>query len=126
MGDGIPRLITLGDGRALAATGLTEDDEQPCTTMTLEISGAPGNKRQILHFPNGFPGLPLYAHLFLMADGRVFFDGGRHGRDLRQEPCTIDLTHDPVQTTPVFGIDARGMRNQSASVSYRRHRINES
>jgi hypothetical protein len=110
-----PTLITLGDGRALAATGLTEDMNNP-HNMTLEIFAPGNNTWQLLHLPNGFPGLPLYAHLFLMADGRVFFDGGRMDDDLAVDPCIIDLTHNPVQMTPVFGMDGGGMRNQSASV----------
>lgn len=110
-----PTLITLGDGRALAATGLTEDLNNP-HNMTLEIYDPSNDNWQMLHLPNGFPGLPLYAHLFLMADGRVFFDGGRMDDDLPVDPCIIDLTHDPVPTNPVFGMEGGGMRNQSASV----------
>jgi hypothetical protein len=110
-----PSLIGLGDGRVLAATGLTEAPTNP-HNETLEIYSAELNKWQLLHFAPGFPALPLYAHLFLLADGRVFFDGGHMDDALLLEPCTIDLTHDPVQTTPVFGINARDMRNQSASV----------
>jgi hypothetical protein len=110
-----PTLITLGDGRALAATGLTEDMNNP-HNMTLEIYAPGNNSWQMLHLPNGFPGLPLYAHLFLMADGRVFFDGGRMDDDLVVDPCIIDLTHNPVKTIAVFGMDGGGMRNQSASV----------
>ena len=69
-----------------------------------------------MHFPAGFPGLPLYAHLFLLADGRVFFDGGRMDDELEVDPCVIDLTHEPVQTAVVGGMAGGAMRNQSASV----------
>ena len=110
-----PTLITLGDGRALAATGLTEDATNPHNN-TLELYDPVANNWQLLHFADGFPGLPLYAHLFLMADGRIFFDGGRMDDELQVDPCIIDLTHDPVHTTPVFGMEGGGMRNQSASV----------
>jgi Domain of unknown function (DUF1929) len=110
-----PSLIALADGRVLAATGLTEAPTNP-HNQTLEIYSATTNQWQLLHFAPGFPALPLYAHLFLLADGRVFFDGGHMDDALQLEPCAIDLTHDPVQTTPVFGINARDMRNQSASV----------
>jgi Domain of unknown function (DUF1929) len=110
-----PSLIALGDGRALIATGLTEDLTNPHNN-TLEIYDPAANHWHILHFGGGFPGLPLYAHLFLMADGRVVFDGGRMDDDLQVDPCIIDLTHDPVHLTPVPGMEGGGMRNQSASV----------
>jgi hypothetical protein len=52
-----PTLITLGDGRALAATGLTEDFANPHNN-TLEIYDPAGNNWHLLHFGGGFPGLP--------------------------------------------------------------------
>ena len=110
-----PSLITLGDGRALAATGLTEDATNPHNN-TIEIYDPAANTWQLFHFHDGFPGLPLYAHLFLLADGRLFFDGGRMDDELQVDPCIIDLRQHPVKTTPVFGMDGGGMRNQSASV----------
>ena len=110
-----PTLITLGDGRVLAATGLTEDFANPHNN-TLEVYNAAANTWTTLHLPNGFPGLPLYAHLFLLADGRIVFTGGRMDDDLPVDPCVIDLAHAPAQTTPVFGLTAGGMRNQAASV----------
>jgi Domain of unknown function (DUF1929)./Glyoxal oxidase N-terminus. len=110
-----PSLISLGDGRVLAATGLTEAPTNP-HNQTLEIYSAVTDQWQLLHFAADFPQLPLYAHLFLLADGRVFFDGGHMDDELLLEPCIIDLTTNPVQTTPVFGIHDRNMRNQSASV----------
>ena len=110
-----PTLITLGDGRALAATGLTEDFNNP-HNPTIEIYDLAANTWQVMHFDGGFPGLPLYAHLFLLADGRIFFDGGRMDDELQVDPCIINLAHQPVQTTNVFGMAGGGMRNQSASV----------
>jgi hypothetical protein len=114
-----PSLIALGDGRILAATGLTERHASPDDSehnQTLEIYDAATNQWALHHFPGGFPSLPLYAHLFLLGDGRVFFDGGHMDDALNLEPCVIDLTHEPLLTTPVFGINERDMRNQSASV----------
>ncbi|MCU1261004.1 MAG: hypothetical protein JWO80_3889, partial [Bryobacterales bacterium] len=110
-----PTLITLGDGHALAASGLTEDFANPHNN-TLEIYDPAANEWQVLHFAPGFPGLPLYAHLFQLADGRIFFDGGRMDDDLQVDPCVIDLTHNPVHTVPVGGLPAGGLRNQSSSV----------
>ena len=110
-----PSLITLGDGRVLAATGLTESPAS-LHNQTLEVYSAATNQWQLLHFAPGVPPLPLYAHLFLLADGRVFFDGGHMDDVLLLEPCTIDLTTNPVGTTPVPGLSQPEMRNQSASV----------
>jgi Domain of unknown function (DUF1929)/Kelch motif len=111
-----PTLITLGNGHALAASGLTEDHVLEPHNNTLELYDPAHDTWKTLHFPGDFPGLPLYAHLFQMADGRVFFNGGRMDDGLQVDPCIIDLTHDPVQTKPVFGMAGGGMRNQSASV----------
>jgi hypothetical protein len=110
-----PTVIALGDGRALAATGLTEDQAEPHNN-TLEIYDPVANAWQLRHLPDGFPGLPLYAHLFLLEDGRVLFDGGRMDDDLQVDPCILDLAHDPVQTIALQGLAGGGMRNQSASV----------
>jgi hypothetical protein len=110
-----PTLITLGDGRALAATGLTEDATNPHNN-TLEIYDPAANTWQVLHFDGAFPGLPLYAHLFQLADGRIFFDGGRMDDELQVDPCIIDFTQHPVKTIPVHGMVGGGMRNQAASV----------
>ena len=110
-----PTLITLGDGHALAATGLTEDMTNP-HNQTLDLYNPANDTWQVRHFAPGFPGLPLYAHLFLMADGRIVFDGGRMDDELPVDPCIIDLTHEPVHTIPIPGLQGAAMRNQAASV----------
>jgi hypothetical protein len=104
-----PTLITLGDGRILAASGLTEK-------KTLEIYSAAADKWDLHGFLPDFPGLPLYAHLFLLADGRILFDGGRMDDPMEVAPCLIDITKDPIQTVQVPDGTQGGMRNQSASV----------
>jgi Domain of unknown function (DUF1929)/FG-GAP-like repeat len=109
-----PTLTTLGDGRVLATTGLNEAGN--ARNQALEIYSAATNAWQQLHFTPGFPGLPLYAHLFLMRDGRIFFSGGRMDDPLQVEPCLIDLTHNPVTTAPVPDLLDPVLRNQSASV----------
>lgn len=109
-----PSLITLADGRVLAASGFTE--QFPIHNKTLEIYNPPADTWQVLHFADAFPGLPLYAHLFLLADGRVVFDGGRTDDLLPVAPCIIDITQQPLRTTVVNGLRGGGMRNQAASV----------
>jgi hypothetical protein len=110
-----PTLITLGDGRVLAATGLTEDFDEP-HNETIEIYSAATNTWELHTFFPEFPGLPLYAHLFLLADGRILFNGGRMDDELPVDPCLIDMTKQPIHTVPVPGGSGGGMRNQSASV----------
>jgi hypothetical protein len=110
-----PTLITLGDGRVLAATGLTEAFDEP-HNETIELYSAATNEWEVHEFFPEFPGLPLYAHLFQLADGRLFFDGGRMDDELPVDPCLIDLTEHPIHTAPVPGLQGGNMRNQSASV----------
>lgn len=109
-----PTLITMGDGRVLATTGLNEAGNG--YNQAAELYSAATDTWQQLHLPAGFPGLPLYAHLFLMQDGRVFFSGGRMDDPLQVEPCVLDLTQDPIGLTFVPDLLAPILRNQSASV----------
>jgi hypothetical protein len=111
-----PTLITLGDGRILAVSGLNEAGDGH--SQALEIYSADTDTWEERHFDvgGGFPGLPLYAHLFLMADGRIFFSGGRMDDPLNVQPCIFDLSHDPVPTAAVHDLLDPILRNQSASV----------
>lgn len=109
-----PTLITMGDGRVLATTGLNEAGNGH--NQAVELYSVTTDTWQQLHLPAGFPGLPLYAHLFLMQDGRVFFSGGRMDDPLQVEPCVLDLTQDPIGLTFVPDLLAPILRNQSASV----------
>jgi hypothetical protein len=109
-----PTLIPLGNGRILASTGLNEAGNGH--NQALEAYSAATNTWQAQNFAPGFPGLPLYAHLFLLKDGKVFFSGGRMDDPLQVDPCIIDLTQQPVQTTPVPDLLDPVLRNQSASV----------
>jgi Domain of unknown function (DUF1929) len=109
-----PTLIPLGDGRILATTGTNEFGTG--LNKALETYSAATNTWQVQQFAAGFPGLPLYAHLFLLADGRVFFSGGRMDDPLDVQPCIFDLTQNPVPTKPVPDLLAPDTRNQSASV----------
>jgi hypothetical protein len=110
-----PTLITLGDGTVLAASGLGEHGgDDPKTT--LEVYSAATDSWHTLQLPDGFPGLPLYPHLFLLGDGRVFFSGGRMDDPLQVDACILDLTRDPVTATTVPDLLEPDMRNQSASV----------
>lgn len=108
-----PTLITLGDGRILTVTGLSENGPH---NQDLDIYSVDTNTWDTLQFAAGFPGLPLYAHLFLMQDGRVFFSGGRMDDPLPLQPAILDVNQNPVPTTPVPDLLDPVLRNQSASV----------
>ena len=110
-----PTLVSLGDDRILAASGISETGGG---NRSLEVYSLKTNQWQALPLPpaHDFPGLPLYAHLFLTASGQIFFTGGRMDDNLTMPPCLIDITKSPVQTTPVPGLQAADFRNQSASV----------
>ncbi len=109
-----PTLITLGSGRVLASTGLDAGGGVGSKGV-LEVYDPVLQKWQHpVHINGG--GLPLYAHLFLMADGRVFFSGGRMDDGPEIGPCILDLDHDPVPAAPVANLVDVERRNQSASV----------
>jgi len=109
-----PTLITLGDGRILATTGLNENGNGH--NQELEIYSAATDTWQQTNFAGGFPGLPLYAHLFLMANGKIFFSGGRMDDPMQVDPCVFDITQNPVPTQAVPDLLDPILRNQSASV----------
>lgn len=110
-----PSLIVLGDGRVLAASGLGEHGAH---NTELELYAPVTGQWSALPTPSAhaFPGLPLYPHLFLMADGRLFFNGGRMDDPSDVGPQLIDLTKSPVTYTPVPGLPQPQSRNQAASV----------
>ena len=109
-----PTLVTLGDGRVLAVSGLNEDGN---LNETIEVYSPQTDTWQTLHLPPDFPGLPLYAHLFLMADGRVLFTGGQvEGPDVPLgRACSTSPTARSAWSLP-GKLSEAGSRKQSASV----------
>jgi len=107
-----PSVITLGDGRVLAAGGL---DEGGTRNPSLETFFHHSDYWQQVAMPGGFGGLPLYGHLYLLADGSVFYAGG-HMDDGPAAPLRLDLTQSPATTTPVPGLSRIDARDQCASV----------
>jgi hypothetical protein len=57
---------------------------------------------------------PLYAHLYLLRDGRIFYAGGQWGGNYGAHPSVWNISSGAV--TEVQGLTAPDMRNQSASV----------
>jgi Domain of unknown function (DUF1929) len=58
--------------------------------------------------------LPFYPHLTLLAEGRIFYSGGRMGAAAGAKPSVWDLA--TGDTTPVSGLPMPRMRNQAATV----------
>jgi hypothetical protein len=115
-----PTLLPLGDGRVLAVSGLGEDGNlNPTLEIFSSAVGAAGAWHTLPTPPNSaqFNGFPLYAHLILLADGRILFTGGRMDDDQRNSaPCLVDLQQNPVRITTIGGLADAASRNQSASV----------
>jgi len=106
-----PTLVTLGDGRVLAMSGLGEHGEEPFPDL------------EVYEDPAGWTTLPaalsarwpLYAHLHLLADGRLFYTGVQFGVNYDDmEPRIIDLAANAI--IDIHGLTARDQRNQGASV----------
>lgn len=110
-----PTVITLGDARMLVASGLIENKK---FNVTVEIYSPDSNTWQKLDLPllMRVLGLPLYAHLFQLAGGDIFFTGGRMDDINPTSPCMLRITEDPVGIRVIEGLQAAFSRNQSASV----------
>jgi hypothetical protein len=117
MGQGrwYPTLLALADGKVLAVSGLNENGT---LNLEFEVYDPQTDHWHQLPAPHGglFFGMPLYAHLFLLADGRVFFSGGRMDDPSPQGPVVMDLTTNPVTIVGVDGLVDPASRNQSSSV----------
>ncbi len=109
-----PTLLTLPDGRILAVSG--KNDTNGDLNAEFELYDPALDQWVHLHPPQNFVGLPFYAHLFVIADGRVFFSGGRMDDGRPQAAGILDLGHQPVGFQGVPALLEGYMRNQSASV----------
>src|SRR6195952_1729099 len=110
----VPHPRDAGRRPVLAVSGLNEDGN---LNQTVEVYSPSADNWQTLHPPADFPGLPLYAHLFLMADGRVLFTGGSvEGPAVPIGPCLLDIAHGQIAVAPLANLSAAGSRKQSASV----------
>lgn len=57
---------------------------------------------------------PLYAHLLLLQDGRLFYTGGQYNKSYGHPPSLIDIAAGTIEE--LDGLDMPEQRSQSASV----------
>jgi hypothetical protein len=105
-----PTLMGLDDGSVLAAAGLSE--QSIADPNTIETNAGSENAAWVKR--RDFD-LPLYPHLFQLADGRVFFTGGKMDTDGPSTPFHFDpLT--PTNAVVIGGLADVNQCNQCASV----------
>lgn len=103
-----PGLLELADGRVLAIAGLGADG--PLNEVPEIYSDTPP-RWSTVRSPGRWP---MYAHLFLLRDGRIFYSGGQFEGNNGVPPSMWNLS--TGATTAVRGLTAADMRNQAASV----------
>ena len=111
-----PTLLPLADGRVLAVSG---KDEHANPNDRFEVYDPAADRWQDRPAPPGGPdflGLPFYAHLFLLQDGRIFFSGGRMDDDRQQPAGLLELRAGATTFEPVPMNVLTSLRNQSSSV----------
>ncbi len=104
-----PSLITLPDGHVLAVSGL---DETSQLNVVPEIYTDGAAWAAMPPSPSNWP---QYCHLFLLADGRLYYSGGQYGGNNGIRPSVWDLATNAAAQVQGVLADA-GKRNQSASV----------
>ena len=106
-----PTLLTLSDGTVIATSGLDEQGNGPANNTFEKLSTPDGGAWQKTRDFD----LPLYPHLFQLADGRLFYTGGK----MDTKGDSVPLVFDPVNPTAsvlIQGLGAVGQCNQCASV----------
>jgi Domain of unknown function (DUF1929) len=108
MGQGrwYPTLVAQPDGDVLAVSGLGADGFLSLVPERYHGTGWTALPQS--------PPWPMYAHLFLLADGRLFYSGGQYGANNGQRPSVWDPVAGTVEQ--VDGLGEPGFRNQAASV----------
>ena len=104
-----PTLLTLQDGRVLAVSGLGGDEQLNLVPETYADGTGWSHNQQS---PSNWP---LYCHLFLMSDGRVYYTGGQYGGNNGLRPSIWDLASNTATDVQGTLVDA-SRRNQAASV----------
>ncbi|MEU0539603.1 galactose oxidase-like domain-containing protein [Nocardia sp. NPDC005978] len=103
-----PSLATLPDGNIVAVSGLGADN---FLSVVPELFDAATETWSPLPVPGP---IPMYGHLVLLADGRLFYTGGQYGGNNGMRPSLWDPSTGAVTEVP--GLTDPGSRNQAASV----------
>ncbi|MGH8003093.1 MAG: galactose oxidase-like domain-containing protein [Brasilonema sp.] len=123
-----PTVITLGDGRIMAMSGIDETGGQIDNYPESYLPGSPGTWSYFSGAAVGWAyptsRFPMYSHLFLMQDGRLFFSGACFQSTdqftLGQAAAYILTLPSGYQgqiiETPVSGLQQQTYVNQAASV----------
>jgi len=90
----------------LVTAGLSETGRRNTSIETF-FSGS--DSWQVSRTPQQFGGLPLYAHLYLLADGSICYAGG-HMDDGPADALRLDLTRDPASRHSMPFLTASGWR----------------
>jgi hypothetical protein len=108
-----PTVMTLGSGRFLALSGL---DTSGALNVQPEVYAPTFGWKS---FPPTASRFPMYAHLFLMADGRIFYSGANMSGNGGVTPRILSLPNNfskPIVETIVPGLAAADSADQGASV----------
>jgi hypothetical protein len=108
-----PTVLTLGSGRNFAVSGL---DASGSLCVQPEVYASTFGWKA---FPPTASRFPMFAHLFLMSDGRVFYSGGNMGGNGGVTPRIMSLPGNfskPITETPVAGLASPDSADQAASV----------
>jgi Galactose oxidase-like, Early set domain len=108
-----PTVLTLGSGRTFAISGL--DVNGNLCVQPEVYSSTFGWKA----FPPTTSRFPMYAHLFLMSDGRLFYSGGNMSGNGGVTPRILSLPSQfskAITETAVPGLVAADSADQAASV----------
>jgi hypothetical protein len=104
-----PTLVMLSNGHIMATSGL---DEQGKRNKAVELNPDPAHAgwektREFI--------LPLYPHLFLLRDGRLFYTGGKMDTEGDSDPLIFNPLN-PGEAVLIKGLHDRDKCNQCASV----------
>ena len=102
-----PSLVTLADGDVIAVSGLGDNH---LITVPERFDAATSTWSKL---PDPGP-IPMYGHLVLLDDGKVFYTGAQYGGNNGVRPSIWDTT--TGHRTEVLGLTDPSLRNQAASV----------
>ena len=109
-----PTQVTLGDARVLSVSGQTVNGG---LNTSPEIYSPSENTWTAFQSSSPFA---LYAHLFLLQDGRVFYSGAYFDPNYGVYPRILTLSTNPFTETPLSGdfggLEEPNSGNQGASV----------